>query len=228
MPAKPLHFPDPETHADGDGVVAWSRATALTPELLLAAYRSGVFPWPVGPGSPIPWTSPDPRAILEFSHLNVPRTLRQAQRRVSWTFTIDRAFPRVIESCARARRPGQDGTWITPSMIRAYVQLHRLGHAHSVEVWDQGDLVGGLYGVDSGGAFTGESMFHLRDNASKLAFLHLVEHLASRGLDWVDIQQMTPHFAVLGAREIPRTEFLRRLRATLSRQGILFDAISGT
>jgi leucyl/phenylalanyl-tRNA--protein transferase len=182
---------------------------------LQAAYARGIFPWPGGPADPVPWVSPDPRAVLEFARLHVPRSLRQAQRRVRhlWSFTIDAAFTAVIRACAAAPRRGQDGTWIHPPMIEAYSALHAAGQAHSVEVWEQGRLIGGLYGVDLGGVFGGESMFHLRPNASKLALLHLIDHLSARGATWIDIQQLTPHLAALGAREIRRPEFLRRLRA---------------
>jgi leucyl/phenylalanyl-tRNA--protein transferase len=131
----------------------------------------------------------------------------------SLRFTIDQAFESVIAACAAAPRSGQRGTWITPAMVGAYVQLHRLGHAHSVEAWESDELVGGLYGVTAAGVFTGESMFHRVNDASKLCVLHLIEHLRARGSTWLDIQQMTRHFALLGAREISRAEFLKLLGA---------------
>jgi leucyl/phenylalanyl-tRNA--protein transferase len=211
--------------ADAHGVVAWSWPDALTAENLISAYRSGVFPWPGEPDAPVPWTSPDPRAILEFDRLHLPRSLRQARRRSGWTFTIDRAFGRVISECSRAPRPGQSGTWILPEIIAGYTELHRLGHAHSVEVWEGEELVGGLYGVDSGGVFCGESMFHTRSNASKLALLHLVEHLGGRGATWIDIQQLTPHMEALGAREITRRAYLRKLRDGLRAARPLFARV---
>jgi leucyl/phenylalanyl-tRNA--protein transferase len=200
--------PDP---GDEIGLVALDYH--LTPERLISAYRHGIFPWPdSGIFSPIPWVCPPRRAILEFDALHIPKNLRKAQRNLgSRRFTLDQAFPQVIGACAAAPRPGQSGTWITPAMINAYTELHRLGHAHSVELWDGDELVGGLYGVTSGGVFTGESMFHRITDASKLCVLHLIEHLRSRGSTWLDIQQLTPHFALLGAREISRAEFLRRL-----------------
>ncbi len=205
---EPYPFPDP-AFADEDGLLALG--VPVTPANLRAAYGRGIFPWPFSPRHPVPWVSPGERAVLEFDHLHVPKTLRQARRRTAWTFTIDRDFEAVMAACAAARRPGQRGTWITPAMRAGYVALHREGGAHSVEVWAGEQLVGGLYGVDAGGLFTGESMFHHEPNASKLALLHLVDHLAARGATWIDIQQLTPHFEVLGAREIDRGEFLARL-----------------
>lgn len=204
--------PDP---ADEIGLVALDYN--LSPDRLISAYRHGVFPWPdsSSPFSPIPWVCPPRRAVLEFAALHVPKNLRKAQRALGPTlrFTIDAAFPEVIAACAHAPRPGQHGTWITSPMLAAYTELHRRGHAHSVELWDGAELVGGLYGVAAGGVFTGESMFHRRDDASKLCVLHLIEHLRARGSSWLDIQQLTPHFAALGAREISREQFLRWLRA---------------
>ncbi len=185
----------------------------LTPDRLLSAYRHGIFPWPDGhPGHPIPWVCPPRRAILEFDALHVPRNLRKARRSAADVrFSIDRAFAPVMRACASAPRRGQDGTWITPAMQAAYLELHLRGHAHSIEVWQGEDLVGGLYGVTAGGVFTGESMFHRIDNASKFAVLFLIDHLKARGASWMDIQQLTPHFAVLGAREVPRATFLTML-----------------
>lgn len=208
--AFPFPEPDPEDEA---GLVAFN--VPLTVPNLLGAYRSGIFPWPSGPRDPIPWLSPDPRAILEFDRLRVPKSLAQARRNCGWTFTIDRDFPAVIAACASAPRPGQQGTWIHPAMQQAYTALHDAGWAHSVEVWQGDRLVGGLYGVAPGGVFVGESMFRLQPNASKLALLHLVDHLAARGLGWIDIQQLTPHMEALGAREIPRDAYMGRLADSL-------------
>ena len=194
----------------------------LAVERLLEAYAQGAFPWPHSPYGPIPWASPDPRAILEFDRLTVPRSLRQQRAKTTLRFSLDEAFPAVIAACARARRPGQRSTWITPAMERAYVRLHEAGHAHSCEAWDGSKLVGGVYGVDAGGAFAGESMFHAAPNASKLALLHLIDHLRSRGAAWMDIQMLTPHLEALGAREIPRAEFLRLLAQALEKGAALF------
>lgn len=186
----------------------------LTIENLRNAYQRGIFPWHID-GLPLPWFCPQKRAILEFDELRLPRSLRKEWRRNEYNFTIDAAFEAVIENCAKAKRSDGYGTWITPAFIRAYTALHRAGDAHSVEVWDRdGNLVGGLYGVDAGGVFCGESMFFVRPNASKLALLYLIEHLKTRGATWLDIQVMTPHFEVLGAKEINREEFLDKLENT--------------
>ncbi len=208
MSASEWSTPDP---ADELGLVALDYN--LSPERLISAYRHGIFPWPdSNPFSPIPWVSPPRRAILDFGALHVPRNLRKSRRALaSLRFTIDVAFEAVIRACAAAPRYGQRGTWITPAMIGAYIAVHRLGHAHSVEAWDGDALVGGLYGVTAAGVFTGESMFHRISDVSKLCVLHLIDHLVARGATWLDIQQLTPHFAVMGAREISREEFHARL-----------------
>jgi leucyl/phenylalanyl-tRNA--protein transferase len=211
-------FPDPST-ADADGLVAIGGD--LHPQTLLLAYRSGIFPWP-SPGLPLLWFSPAERAVLDFGDLHVSRSLSAARRRTELRLTFDAAFAQVIHFCAASPRPGQEGTWITPAMEEAYVRLHRIGVAHSVEAWNGKRLVGGVYGVDVDGAFAAESMFYKEPNASKLALLHLIEHLRSRGLDWLDIQVLTPHLARLGARTIPRSEFLTRLQATRGRGLRLF------
>lgn len=214
---EPYPFPDPAL-ADDDGLVALG--VPVTPANLRVAYGMGIFPWPFSARHPVPWVSPGERAVLEFDRLHVPKTLRQARRRTLWSFTIDRDFEAVMAGCAAARRPGQRGTWITAAMRAGYAALHREGGAHSVEVWEGERLVGGLYGVDAGGVFTGESMFHLEPNASKLALFHLIDHLAGRGATWIDIQQLTPHFALLGARVVEREVFLawlHRDRATARR-----------
>ena len=195
----------------------------LTIENLRNAYRRGIFPWHVE-GLPLPWYCPEDRAILIFDNLHLPRSLRREWQKTAFTFSIDRDFEAVIEACARARRSDGYGTWITRDFIRAYCEFHAAGDAHSVEVWDEtGALVGGLYGVDAGGVFCGESMFHLRSNASKFALLHLVEHLKTRGATWLDIQVMTPHFEILGAQDVPRRKFLDKLEETQKRGLKLFQ-----
>jgi leucyl/phenylalanyl-tRNA--protein transferase len=211
--------PDPH---DELGLVALDYR--LSAERLVSAYRHGIFPWPDGIAfNPIPWVCPPRRAILEFSKLHVPRNLRKSQRaHARLRFTVDTAFESVIHACAAVPRPGQTGTWITPAMIGAYTDLHRKGHAHSIEAWDENALVGGLYGVTAGGVFTGESMFHRITDASKLCVLHLIEHLRTRGATWIDIQQLTPHFVLLGAREIDRAEFLRLLGREQRANRVLF------
>jgi leucyl/phenylalanyl-tRNA--protein transferase len=152
---------------------------------------------------------------LEFDRLHIPRSLKAVRRKSRFTYTIDQAFEDVIRACAKLPRPGQAGTWITTSMMKAYRDLNQQGWAHSVEVWEEATsakrLIGGIYGVDVDGIFSGESMFHLRPNASKLALLHLIEHLRASGAEWMDIQMLTPHMEALGAREISRDDFLNRL-----------------
>jgi len=191
-------------------------------DTLVRAYAHGVFPWPVE-GLPLLWFCPRERAILAFDDLHVARSLARARAHTTLRFTVDADFDGVIRACATTPRPAQDGTWITPDIMDAYARLHDAGVAHSVEAWDGDDLAGGVYGVDAGGAFAAESMFHRVSNASKLALLHLIEHLRGRGLDWIDVQVMTPHLARLGARTLPRAEFLRRLARTRARGLTLFD-----
>ena len=188
----------------------------LTTDWLLAAYCRGIFPWPVydGQNEILAWFSPDPRAILELDHLHVSRRLRRRLHSGRFQVTFDRDFPRVITACAEARNPG-DGTWITPHLAEAYVEMHRLGAAHSVEVWEDDRLVGGLYGLALGGFFAGESMFHRVRDASKIALVCLVRHLQSRGFVLFDVQQASPHLVRMGATEIPRREFLTRLKKAL-------------
>ena len=205
-------FPDPR-YAPSD-VVAMGED--LRVETLREAYRKGIFPWPHD-GLPLPWFSPRRRAVIFFDELHVGRSLRKVQKRTDLTFTIDRDFPAVIAACAAAERPDQDGTWIAPAMIAAYTRLHEAGDAHSVEVWEGDTLVGGLYGVDCGGLFTGESMVHRRPEASKLALLFLIGHLRERGATLLDCQVMTPHMEALGAREISRARFLDALAEVQAR-----------
>jgi leucyl/phenylalanyl-tRNA--protein transferase len=217
-------FPDPRTYRYPEwvrigeymfrsyDVVAFG--TPLTPENVCEAYQKGIFPW-FTEGIPLPWHCPERRAVLEFADLVVPRSLEKERKKNLFTFSIDRDFAKVIHECALAYRPGQFGTWITPEFEEVYTQLHAEGAAHSVEVWDRnGSLVGGLYGIDAGGVFCGESMFYKEPNASKLALLYLIDHLATRGSTWLDAQVMTPHMELLGAKEISRTEFLTHLRTT--------------
>jgi leucyl/phenylalanyl-tRNA--protein transferase len=210
-------FPDPR-FARSD-VVAFGED--LRVETLRDAYRHGIFPWPHDE-MPLPWFSPKRRTVIVFDDLHVGRTLRKAQRRAEYTFTIDRAFGDVIRECASTPRPEQDGTWIEEKIIEAYTRFHAAGDAHSVEVWSGERLVGGLYGIDAGGVFTGESMFHRETDASKLALLFLIDHLRSRGATWLDCQVMTPHMEAIGAREITRARFLDMLAAAQARGLQLF------
>lgn len=212
-------FPDPEL-ADPSGLLGVGGD--LSPERLLVAYRAGIFPW-YSRGQPILWWSPDPRTVLRVPDLRVQRSLAKRIRQRPYAITLDRAFEQVVACCAQVPRPGQDGTWITPEMARAYVRLHALGHAHSVEAWADGRLVGGLYGVAVGGLFCGESMFAVAPDASKIAFVHLVRQLDRWGFPLVDCQVRTEHLDRFGAVEIPRREYLdevRRLAAREERRGI--------
>ena len=210
MPALPpsRYFPAADT-ADESGLVCIGGS--LTPDWLLDAYRHGLFPWPLIDGLEDPqWWSPDPRAIFELDQFHVSRRLANTIRSSRFTITSDSNFAGVIHGCATADdRRGK--TWLSPPMIAAYEQLHRLGHAHSVEVWHNGELAGGVYGVAIGGLFAGESMFHSQRDASKVALYHLVEHLRTCQYQLFDIQQLTDHTASLGAIEIPRAEYLNRL-----------------
>jgi leucyl/phenylalanyl-tRNA--protein transferase len=205
-----LVFPPPELAEDGLLAVGGD----LSPERLLLAYSQGIFPW-YEEGQPILWHSPDPRMVLDVDDLHVPGSLRKAMRRRRYRLALDTAFAEVVAACARAPRPGQDGTWITPDMRDAYVELHRLGYAHSAEAWRNDELVGGLYGVSLGAVFFGESMFARAPDASKEAFVALVEHLRGRGVRLVDCQVHTDHLARFGAEEWPRRRYLEALRSAL-------------
>jgi leucyl/phenylalanyl-tRNA--protein transferase len=186
----------------------------LSPERLLLAYRSGIFPW--YDEGPILWHSPDPRCVLPVDRLHVGRSLRRVLSRAAFEVRYDTAFEHVIRACKVAPRPGQDGTWITDEMESAYVALHHLGYAHSVEAWAGGELAGGLYGVSLGHLFFGESMFSSRPNASKVALVRLAEKLAAWDFPLIDAQVPTPHTLALGAQEWPRSRFLAVLKAELT------------
>ena len=188
----------------------------LRPERLLLAYRSGIFPW-YSEGQPILWHSPDPRMVLAAARLEVPRSLRKTIRKQAYRLSLDTAFAKVVAACASVERPGQSGTWITPDMQAAYRELHRRGVAHSVEAWHEDRLVGGLYGVSLGAAFFGESMFTLAPDASKVAFVRLVEQLLRWGIGLVDCQVYTEHLARFGAVEWPRKRYLAALKKALAR-----------
>ncbi|MFO0677557.1 MAG: leucyl/phenylalanyl-tRNA--protein transferase [Polyangiaceae bacterium] len=200
-------FPDPRRARGREGVIA--TGGDFEPGTLLAAYRAGIFPWPMNELL-VPWCSPNPRAIFPLEdEPHWSRSLRRSLRRKPFDVTVDEAFDEVIASCGDTR----DSTWILPELERGYVELHALGWAHSVEVWnrDSGELVGGIYGVAIGGAFAGESMFHTETDASKVAFAHLVHHLRDRGFVLFDVQVQNDHLESLGCVEIPRTEYLDRL-----------------
>ncbi len=181
----------------------------LSLQRLITAYRAGIFPW-FNEGEPILWWSPDPRMVLFPAELKISRSLRKTLKKDQYAIYFDRDFSQVMQACA-APRNGQSGTWIHPEMIAAYTQLHQMGLAHSVEVWIDNALVGGLYGVALGKVFFGESMFSTVTDASKIAFVHLVKHLQDWNYGLIDCQIKTAHLASLGAREIPRTEFSQQL-----------------
>jgi leucyl/phenylalanyl-tRNA---protein transferase len=203
-----LWFPNVELALqEPDGLLAVGGD--LSEDRLLLAYRRGIFPW-YGPGQPILWWSPDPRLVLFPSRLRVTRSLAKTIRKAAFSLTLDQAFDAVINACAEPR-PGQAGTWITPEMMAAYRDLHAAGYAHSVECWQDGRLVGGLYGVAIGRIFFGESMFARSTDASKVAFVGLVRQLSRWGFPLVDCQVHTTHLASLGAETISRREFIRTL-----------------
>ena len=202
-------FPDPRTAlAAPNGLLAFGGD--LSPARLLAAYRHGIFPW-FSAGEPILWWSPDPRCVLYTERLDIHRSLRRQLRGRHWRVSVDHAFEQVIRACA-APRTGDSGSWIVPAMIEAYVQLHRLGHAHSVEVWDDARLVGGIYGVAVGRLFCGESMFSAESGGSKVALIALARLLHGWDFPLIDAQVSNPHLLGLGALELPRATFLAQVR----------------
>lgn len=183
----------------------------LKPSTLISAYSQGVFPWPCE-DLPLLWHCPMKRGVLFFDELHYSRRLRQYLKKCPWVYTVNRDFEKVI---TLSQDRGIEDTWITPEMKKAYQELHRLGHAHSIEIWNGKDLIGGLYGVDIAGYFAGESMFHREDNASKAAVLFTISLLKRVGRTWMDIQVLTPHMEQMGAREVTRRKFLAMLtRAT--------------
>lgn len=197
-------FPDARA-ADEDGLIAIG--ADLAPATLVHAYRHGAFPWPHGKRN-LPWFSPNPRGVLPLDDIAMSKTLRQTLRRSGWTATVDSAFDAVIDACSVRER---EGTWITPKMRAAYLQLHEMGWTHSVEIWDDDALVGGCYGVLVGGMFIGESMFHRATDASKVALVELGARLRDGGAGLIDVQLVTDHLASMGARPIPRTLYLELL-----------------
>jgi leucyl/phenylalanyl-tRNA---protein transferase len=210
------YFPDISLVGE-DGLLA--AGGSLDIPVLLEAYSKGIFPW-YAEGSPILWWSPDPRMVLFPDHFKVSKSLEQTLRKNDFEISMDSRFPDVIRQCSKVHRPGQEGTWITQDMTNAYIQLHEEGYAHSVEVFAEGELVGGLYGVSLGGVFFGESMFHLQKDVSKVALHHLVDFARRNNFSLIDAQQSTPHLASLGAEEIPRSQFLGLLQKALSKNTI--------
>ncbi|MDX1509730.1 MAG: leucyl/phenylalanyl-tRNA--protein transferase [Nitriliruptorales bacterium] len=210
LPPSSWAFPSAD-QADEDGIVGIG--ADLDPRTLVTAYQRGIFPWPHGWPS-LPWFSPDPRAVIRPETLHVSRSLQRTLRRSGWHTTCDAAFRHVIAGCASARH---DGTWITPAMVDAYTRLHELGWAHSIEVWDDEQLVGGLYGVQVGAVFTGESMFSRSRDASKVAMCDLLDRFAEAGGHVLDAQLMTEHLASMGAVPVPRQQWLAELAELVHR-----------
>lgn len=210
----PDRFFPPPTSTTPEGLLCIGGR--LSPEWLLDAYRHGIFPWPMWDDEPIAWWSPDPRAVIELDGFHISRRLARTIKRGKFRVTFDQDFAGVIEGCATAG--DRDGnTWLTPAMIRAYCRMHALGHAHSAEAWQGDQLVGGTYGIAIGGLFAAESMFHRMRDASKVALAHLVARLRELHYELLDIQQWTPHTGTLGAVEIPRLEYLRRLARAIEK-----------
>lgn len=199
----------PPTHlAEPDGLLAMGGD--LSPERLLLAYHNGIFPW--YEGEHILWWCPDPRFVLFPRELKISKSIKPLLNRNAFEFTINKAFPRVIHACKKIKRPGQQGTWITGEVEKAYNRMHELGHAHSAEVWKDGKLAGGLYGIKLGKVFFGESMFSSVSNASRYAFIKYVEQLKTEGIQLIDCQVYTEYLESLGARMIEGKEFKRLLK----------------
>lgn len=225
-PAAPFP-PTASARRDPDGLLA--AGGDLSPTRLLNAYRQGIFPW-YSQGQPILWWSPDPRIVFRTDALHLSTRFRRSLRASRWTVRADTAFDRVIDACARIRRRGQDGTWITPGMRDAYNAMHRLGHAHSVEVFDDDLLVGGIYGIAIGRMFFGESMFSARPNGSRLALAGLARLLAGWGWPLLDAQVDNPHLRLLGVRTLARPAFAAALAALVDQPGRIgswADALPG-
>ncbi len=203
-----VSFPDP--HLALEGIVDLS--DDLSVERLFEAYSFGIFPWP-HENYPTLWFCPMERGILDFKEFKIPHSMQKFMRKTDFTVTMDKKFDQVIAACADQARPGQKGTWINSKILKGYRDFHRTGYAHSVEVWSEGLLVGGMYGVYVGGLFCGESMFFKKSNASKFALVKLVEFLREHGLGWMDVQMVTPLVEMFGGKYITRAQFLRRLES---------------
>jgi leucyl/phenylalanyl-tRNA---protein transferase len=202
-----LLFPDPDL-ADPDGLLAVGGD--LSTERLMMAYQNGIFPW-YSDETPILWYSPPERCVMFPSAIKVSKSTKQILRSNKFSVTINQCFEQIITACSSVERKDQDGTWITNEMMAAYIQLHQFGHAHSIEVWFEGNLVGGLYGVQTGNIFCGESMFSLMSNASKIALIYL----CNMGFDMIDCQMHTPHLESMGAKMISRREYMKVLQESV-------------
>ena len=216
---KGLFFP-PADHAEPNGLIGYGGD--LQPERLILGYKRGIFPW-YSDGQPILWFSPDPRYILDVKEFRIQRSLKKVIKKNSFQIKINTAFEQVIDNCYEISRPKQFGTWITEDMRDSYKKLHEMGHAHSFEAWKDGELVGGLYGVMFGSVFAGESMFANVSNASKVAFVWAVKQMEAWGIELIDCQVYTEHLERFGAKDIPRTEYLRLL-SPLSKKNAQFQA----
>ena len=221
-------FPPVES-ADSQGLLCYGADYSI--ETMLAAYRGGIFPWPIEEFPEPLWFAPPRRALLDLDAFHVSHSLAKLRRKHAWTIRFDHDFASVIRACSEPRpdpddREGEAGTWIVPELQQGFIEMHRAGHAHSVEVYestaDGEELVGGLYGVTLGGYFGGESMFHRRSGASKIAVCALVDHLRERGANWIDCQTLTPLFASFGARLVTRRAFMKRLKSALAADIQLF------
>jgi len=217
-PLRPGLFPDPEDAlSEPNGLLAWGGD--LSPERLIAAYAQGVFPW-FNEDEPILWWSPDPRCVFRTDGVHISRSLRKQLSKSNWRITADTSFTRVMRACA-APRGGAVGTWIGDDMIAAYEELHRQGHAHSVEVWDRGSLVGGIYGVAVGRLFCGESMFSARTGGSKVALAGMCQLLHRWGFPFLDAQVTNDHLLSMGAVEIPRRQFVAQAKRLAAMPGMV-------
>ncbi len=213
-----IQFPDP-SEINGDVIAVGGD---LSPRMLLSAYKQGIFPW-FSDEDPILWWSLNPRFVIFPGRIHISKSLRKRIRRNPFDLTLDKAFEKVLEGCRYARRPEQDGTWITDEMMEAYLNLHSLGYAHSAEAWIDGELAGGLYGVSIGGCYYGESMFSCKSDASKVAFAALAGVLVDSGFGLIDCQQHTRHLSAFGAVDMPRQNFLETLAKELEKPTIKGD-----
>lgn len=211
-----IEFPDPNL-ADDEGLIA--QGGEISPEFLLSAYYQGIYPW-FCEDEPILWWSPNPRMVLRPENFKLSKSLDRLIKKASFELRVDTAFKEVITNCSRIPRPGQDETWITNDIIEGYVQLHKLGYAHSFESYYKGELVGGLYGISLGKCFFGESMFFTKTDASKVAFYYLVQFAIKNNFSFIDAQQPTGHLESLGAEPLPRRDFLELLKIALQKETI--------